>query len=194
MGNFKTKKRLSKKDLTFCKTNTRFDEPSIKALYKTFRRDCPSGKFTQADMVDMYKMFFPDGNAYKFANHVLRILDQDQNGVIEFKEFIVALDIMGAGTVNEKFRYAFRMYDINGDGAIDQGEMNQVLKTLYDLMGKYRFESNGALEERTKAFFAEVDKDGDGYLTVDEFLRGCLKDIELSNLLRFVDFNKPLFR
>ena len=195
MGNFNMKQGLTQKDLNFCNTYTQFDESSIKELHKRFRKDCPSGAYTQADMVDMYKVFFPCGNAYKFSDHILRALDADKSGLIDFKKFILVLDIMGPGRVDEKLRFAFKMYDVNGNGLIDQGEMIQVLKTLYELMGKNnRKKVHEAAEKRTKAVFAEMDRNKDGYLTQDEFFCGCQGDNELSNILRFVDFNKPLYR
>lgn len=33
----------------------------------------------------MYKMFFPNGNAEEFCDHVFRTFDRDKNGFIDFK-------------------------------------------------------------------------------------------------------------
>jgi len=38
-------------------------------------------------------------------------------------------------------------------------------------------------EERAKSIFAKMDENGDGQLTQDEFLKGCLQDEELSKML-----------
>uniref|UniRef100_A0A182XLL8 EF-hand domain-containing protein n=1 Tax=Anopheles quadriannulatus TaxID=34691 RepID=A0A182XLL8_ANOQN len=48
-------------------------------------QDCPNGKLTPAKFVDMYKMFFPSGNAEEFCDHVFRTFDMDKNGYIDFK-------------------------------------------------------------------------------------------------------------
>uniref|UniRef100_A0A182WJQ1 EF-hand domain-containing protein n=1 Tax=Anopheles minimus TaxID=112268 RepID=A0A182WJQ1_9DIPT len=50
-------------------------------------QDCPNGKLTPAKFVDMYKMFFPSGNAEEFCDHVFRTFDMDKNGYIDFKNF-----------------------------------------------------------------------------------------------------------
>ena len=41
MGNQAGKERLSKQDVEFLKTNTRYDEDTIQQWYKGFMKDCP---------------------------------------------------------------------------------------------------------------------------------------------------------
>ncbi|CAB0004175.1 unnamed protein product [Nesidiocoris tenuis] len=85
MGCFGSKDKLSKEDMDFLKTHTRYDEATIKEWYKGFKQDCPNGRLTPAKFVDMYKMFFPSGNAEEFCDHVFRTFDMDKNGYIDFK-------------------------------------------------------------------------------------------------------------
>lgn len=54
-------------------------------LFFLFQQDCPNGRLTPAKFVDMYKMFFPSGNAEEFCDHVFRTFDMDKNGYIDFK-------------------------------------------------------------------------------------------------------------
>ena len=35
------------------------------------------------------------------------------------QEFLCAIDVTSAGTPNEKLQWAFRMYDVDGNGSID---------------------------------------------------------------------------
>ncbi|CAH0390845.1 unnamed protein product [Bemisia tabaci] len=51
-----------------------------------YTQDCPNGRLTPAKFVDMYKMFFPSGNAEEFCDHVFRTFDMDKNGYIDFKK------------------------------------------------------------------------------------------------------------
>jgi hypothetical protein len=53
------------------------------------QQDCPNGRLTPAKFVDMYKMFFPNGNAEEFCDHVFRTFDMDKNGFIDFKVSII---------------------------------------------------------------------------------------------------------
>ena len=108
MGCIKSKQGLSQEDLEFLKTHTRYDENTIKEWYKGFKQDCPNGRLTPPKFVDMYKLFFPSGNAEQFCDHVFRTFDTDKNGFIDFREFLLAIDVTSAGTPEEKLKWAFR--------------------------------------------------------------------------------------
>ena len=51
----------------------------------------------------------------------------DQSGKIDFKEFLQAINITSQGTPDKKLEMAFRMYDCNGDGSIDETEMRRII-------------------------------------------------------------------
>ena len=57
----------------------------VKCYLIDLQQDCPNGRLTPAKFVDMYKMFFPSGNAEEFCDHVFRTFDMDKNGYIDFK-------------------------------------------------------------------------------------------------------------
>lgn len=186
MGCIKSKlgqSKLTQEDLEFLKAHTRYDESTIKEWYKGFKQDCPDGKLTPIKFVDMYKMFFPSGNAEQFCDHVFRTFDTDKNGYIDFKEFLLAIDVTSAGTAEEKLKWAFRMYDVDGNGVIDLEEMTKIVQAIYDMLGAGATKPTDSAEERAKNIFQRMDENGDGHLTEEEFLRGCLQDDELSKML-----------
>ena len=116
MGCTTSKEGLSCEDLEFLKAHTSYDEYRIKNLYKGFKQDCPKGRLTPAEFVEMYKMFFPNGNAEQFCDHVFRIIDTDNNGFIEFKEFLLAIDETSTGTEEAKCKWSLRIDDIDEKG------------------------------------------------------------------------------
>nr|CAD7406637.1 unnamed protein product [Timema cristinae] len=184
MGCFGSKDKLSKEDMDFLKSHTRYDEATIKEWYKGFKQDCPNGRLTPAKFVDMYKMFFPSGNAEEFCDHVFRTFDMDKNGYIDFKEFLLAIDVTSSGTPEEKLKWAFRMYDVDGNGVIDIQEMTKIVQAIYDMLGACSSNRPAdSAEERAKNIFAKMDENNDGQLTQEEFLKGCLQDEELSKML-----------
>ena len=188
MGNVESNEYLTEDDLNFCKKNTRYTEEEIKSWYSSFKKDCPSGVLTKEKFVDVYKLFFPRGDAENFCNHVFRTFDTDKNGEISFVEFLLAINVTLSGTPLEKLKYAFKLYDVDGNGIIDQGEMNRIVLSIYELMGEDNLsndisEPKYSPEERTRIIFSQMDANGDGYLTEDEFVQGCEKDNELSKLL-----------
>merc|ERR1712228_679180 len=183
MGAKASRDRISKEDLDFLVSNTHYSADIITDWYKGFKQDCPDGRLTPVKFVDIYKMFFPSGNAEQFCDHVFRTFDTDKNGYIDFKEFLLAIDVTSAGTPEEKLKWAFRMYDVDGNGMIDQEEMTKIVQAIYDMLGAGAVKPTDTAEERAKNIFNRMDENNDGSLTEEEFLKGCLQDDELSKML-----------
>ena len=100
---------------------------NVNCFFFLFQRDCPSGQLTRKKFLEVYSGFFPDGNAEKFCEHVFRTFDADHSELIDFKEFLLAINITSAGKPEEKLEWAFQMYDINGDGTIEKKEMVEII-------------------------------------------------------------------
>jgi len=95
----------------------------------------------------------------------------------------LAIDVTSAGTAEEKLKWAFRMYDVDGNGVIDQDEMTKIVQAIYDMLGAGATKPTDSAEERAKNIFSRMDDNGDGHLTEEEFLSGCMQDDELSKML-----------
>jgi Ca2+-binding EF-hand superfamily protein len=48
--------------------------------------------------------------------------------IFEYREFLLAINITAKGNPQKKLRWAFQMYDVNGDGHIDIDEMLQIIQ------------------------------------------------------------------
>lgn len=65
------------------------------------------------------------------VKRVIAVLDKNKDGNISFLEFVQGLNSLSAGaSQEEKLRFAFQIYDINGDGYISNGELFTVLKMM----------------------------------------------------------------
>ena len=85
-------------DMQFCVERTKFKEEKIVAWFKRFRKECPDGRLTRHHLRALFQKVFPDGNASKITSHVFRIFDSDGNDFLDFKEFLMAIDIANRDT------------------------------------------------------------------------------------------------
>ena len=55
---------------------------------------------------------------------VIDVLDKDKNGSISFLEFMQGLqNIQASSSDQDKIKFAFELYDVNGDGFISEREL-----------------------------------------------------------------------
>ena len=176
-------KYLSGENLEFLKANTGYDEATIKESHEIFIKECPNGNLTPDKLIDPYTPFISKGKAEQYCDHVFRTFDTDQNGFIDFEEFVLAMYVTSAGSAEEKLTWAFRMYDVDGNGVIDPYEMCKVVEAIYGMLCEDATAPTSSAKERAMKIFHRMDENEDGHLTEEEFLRGCLEDDELSKLL-----------
>ena len=60
----------------------------------------------------------------------MRIFDSDGNGYLDFKEFLLAVDIATCQTEASKLAWVFKLYDVDNDGIIDVHEMAFIMETM----------------------------------------------------------------
>merc|ERR1712142_1305458 len=163
MGAESSRESLSKDDLEFLKQRTNFDEQRICDMYKGFLADCPGGEMVPATFCQIYAKCFPAGNVKKFCEHVFRTFDIDKNGVIDFKEFLLSIDVN---------RY------------IDMQEMPRLVSSIYKMVaGATTIQLEDTPEERAREIFTKMDVNSDGKVTRKEFTKTCLNDKDLMSLL-----------
>ncbi|KAJ3663503.1 hypothetical protein Zmor_007759 [Zophobas morio] len=154
----------------------KFTEKEIRQWHKGFLKDCPNGLLTEQGFIKIYKQFFPQGDPSKFASLVFRVFDENNDGSIEFEEFIRALSVTSRGNLDEKLHWAFRLYDVDNDGFITREEMYNIVDAIYQMVGQQPSEDENTPQKRVDKIFDQMDKNHDDRLTLEEFREGSKAD------------------
>ncbi|XP_078726638.1 calcineurin subunit B type 1-like isoform X2 [Lampetra fluviatilis] len=121
---------------------THFDADEIKRLGKRFRKlDLDNSGSLSVDEF----MSLPELQQNPLVQRVIDIFDTDGNGEVDFK-------------------VAFRIYDMDKDGYISNGELFQVLKMMVGNNLK-----DTQLQQIVDKTILNADKDGDGRISFEEF-------------------------
>ncbi|KAI9007326.1 hypothetical protein BC832DRAFT_554991 [Gaertneriomyces semiglobifer] len=67
------------------------------------------------------------------TERIFAFFDRDDDQVISFEELVMGLSILCKGGIDERIRWAFRGYDLNGDGYISRPELHQMFKAYFHL-------------------------------------------------------------
>jgi len=98
---------------------------------------------------------------------MIAIFDEDGGGDVDFQEFVSGLSAFSSkGKKEEKLRFAFRVYDIDRDGYISNGELFIVLKMMVGSNLK-----DQQLQQIVDKTIMEADLDKDGKISFEEFTR-----------------------
>ncbi|CAK7352986.1 unnamed protein product [Dovyalis caffra] len=121
-----------------------------------------------------------------FLDRVFDLFDEKRNGVIEFEEFVHALNVFHPyAPMEEKIDFAFRLYDLRQTGFIEREEVKQmVIAILLESDVKLPDDLLEAIVDKASLpsislqTFADADADGDGKINEEEwkaFVQDVLK-------------------
>jgi len=182
MGNKGGKPELRDEDVAlFCKSSG-MTEDQVKESFNAWVAEHPNGKMKPKDFREMMSKALPSKDASKMEKHVFRIYDSNNDGYIDFIEFMIIFHIMSDGTPEEVLGKIFRLFDYNSDGSITAKEMKRLIKDMYGLI-KADDPEVASQDMIAKNAFKEMDADGDGKVSLAEFNTACLSQEKLSSML-----------
>ena len=73
-------------------------------------------------------------------------------------EFLVAVSIISQGTVKEKLRMSFNLFDIDKNGCIDPKEMERLIFAIYDLVDEKNRKGKNSPQEKVKQIMAKLGR------------------------------------
>ncbi|CAB1332824.1 unnamed protein product, partial [Coregonus sp. 'balchen'] len=76
------------------------------------------------------------------------------------------------GDASTYAHYLFNAFDTTNNGSIKFEEMTEIVRAIYDMMGKYTYPAlkGDVPKQHVDAFFQKMDKNKDGVVTLEEFI------------------------
>ncbi|XP_070340825.1 A-type potassium channel modulatory protein KCNIP2 isoform X2 [Equus asinus] len=168
---------------------TKFTRKELQVLYRGFKNECPSGIVNEENFKQIYSQFFPQGDSSTYATFLFNAFDTNHDGSVSFEDFVAGLSVILRGTIDDRLNWAFNLYDLNKDGCITKEEMLDIMKSIYDMMGKYTYPAlrEEAPREHVESFFQKMDRNKDGVVTIEEFIESCQKDENIMRSMKLFD-------
>lgn len=156
---------------------TRFDIDEIKSLSLAFHR-LDKNKSGAIEVEEF--MVLPEWQNNPLAERIIDIFDRDGNGAVDFQEFLLGISAFSRRTDEErKLKLVFRVYDINNDGFISNGELFKVLKMMVgDNLNDIQLQQ---IVDKTILF---MDDDKDGKISYPEFRKAIKEKGKFLSLVR----------
>ncbi|KAJ3560015.1 hypothetical protein NPX13_g9458 [Xylaria arbuscula] len=141
---------------------TNFDREEVERLKKRFMKlDKDQNGTIERDEF----LVLPQISSNPLATRLIAIFDEDGGGDVDFQEFVSGLSAFSSkGNKEQKLQFAFKVYDIDRDGYISNGELFIVLKMMVGSNLK-----DQQLQQIVDKTIMEADLDKDGKISFEEF-------------------------
>ncbi len=132
----------------------------FREAFEIFDRD-KDGYITAKELIQVMKSLNQDPSEQEI-NEMIKQVDLDNNGRIDFNEFAELMTKRSKETdIEEEVINAFRVLDKQGQGTISTVELRHLMVTLGDKL----------TEEEVEEMLREADFDGNGIINYEEFVR-----------------------
>lgn len=172
------------------KLTTRFSEAEITQWYDNFQKQCPSGRITLQQFEEIYGKFFPDSDAKTYAQHVFRSFDANDDGTLDFQEYVVALHMTSSGKSTSKLEWAFSLFDVDKNGYVTKPEVIELSQALFQLIPKEKqanlSSDESTPEKRAEKLWAIFDKKDNERIAEGEFIQ-AVQESEIA--LRLIQYD-----
>jgi len=118
------------------------------------------GKLTREELLLGYRKFMEGEEAEKEVDSIMKTVDLDGNGYVDYTEFIMGSINRKKMLSKEKLEQTFKTFDKDGSGFLDVDE----LKAIFNPGGQKQI-----TEKVWEDMIKEVDQDGDGRISLQEF-------------------------
>ena len=119
------------------------------------------GKITEEELLKGLSNKIKSSTLKEDVHEIYKNLDMDNNGFIEYEEFVRAAVSKEKFMTDNVLRFAFRYFDKDGSGEITFDEIEEVFKKSVT--------DKGNIHDSLRKIVKEVDINGDGIISFEEF-------------------------
>jgi len=125
--------KLNPKDIEELMRITKFNGKELNNIFHTFRKDQHTTFIDRTTFVQKYNFIFSssESEGTEFTDHIFRLFDINQDGLLNFREFVVGLSLSYRASVEDKLFWIFKLYDINHSGDITIEEMTSIMEVYF---------------------------------------------------------------
>uniref|UniRef100_A0A7S4JV89 EF-hand domain-containing protein n=1 Tax=Paramoeba aestuarina TaxID=180227 RepID=A0A7S4JV89_9EUKA len=154
------------------KHETKFDTHQLNELYVQFAAENPAGTIRRDHFIN-HNMKLTNFGSEEFWGHVFELFDQDGNGEVTFVEWAVLLSLLQKGTISEKIKWLFHVFDKDNSGYLSADELEFIFSLI---CGFYPEAMEGmSPADFVQQLFETLDTDHDDKVTLREFAKGISK-------------------
>eukprot|EP00741_Cyanophora_paradoxa_P017925 tig00021036_g17309.t1 len=169
----RSKSALKEKEIKDFVGATHFTQDEIMHLYRHF--SSISGSISDDGLIDKEEFKQALGlRASLFVDRLFSLFDRNADGRINFREFLTGLSVFcPKGTLEEKLKFSFKIYDFDGDERISRDELSKMLEA--SLIENNLNLTPEQMQTVLDATFREADTDGDGRIDFEEYRQMVLR-------------------
>lgn len=169
MANFNAQQKLKQATYTFIVSQllTKQEKEKIDNIFRAMDSDC-DGKLSKEEIKAGYSEHFGRDLGDDEIDTIFRRVDSDLSGAIDYSEFVVATMNEESLMSKNRLESAFKAFDVDGNGFISPDEIKQILG----------FTKDGGMDDKAvEKIIAQVDENGDGEISYEEFATMMMKNL-----------------
>ncbi|MEQ2158431.1 hypothetical protein GOODEAATRI_012226, partial [Goodea atripinnis] len=156
----------------------------IQEMCIIFLRECPSGALHLHEFKRIFGVQSSSSEESLFLETIFRSFDTNQvnDNTLDFIEYVAALNLILRGSLEDRLKWSFKMYDRDGNGKLDRKEVKSLIRILHKIKIQ-KTEVSLTPSQICDRIFELIDNNNDGEITLSEFMEGAQKDEWLIDLL-----------